>query len=66
MPVVPLLAAGAIVWLSLNVTAETWLRFLAWMVVGLLIYLAYGRSHSALAGRIGMGSPVGAHGKHSR
>ena len=65
VPVVPLLGAVAIVWLSLNVTAETWLRFLIWMVVGLAIYFIYGRSHSALAGRIGMGSPVGAHGKHS-
>ena len=65
VPVVPLISAAAIVWLALNLTGETWLRFLAWMAVGLVIYLLYGRSHSALAGRIGVSRPVGASGKHS-
>lgn len=65
-PVVPLIAAAAIVWLGLNLTGETWIRFAVWMAVGLLFYLVYGRSHSALAGRIGMTAlPAGSHGKHS-
>ncbi|MGH3360424.1 MAG: APC family permease, partial [Nocardioidaceae bacterium] len=65
-PFVPLLAAAAIVWLGLNLTGETWIRFAVWMLVGLVFYLAYGRSHSALAGRIGMNAlPSGTHGKHS-
>jgi len=32
----------------LNLIAETWVRFLVWMAVGLLVYFAYGRSHSRL------------------
>ena len=33
----------------LNLTTLTWLRFIGWMVIGLLIYLAYGMRHSRLA-----------------
>ena len=65
VPLVPLIAAAAIVWLALNLAAETWLRFLVWMAAGLVIYLVYGRSHSALAGRIGTSRPVTSSGKHS-
>jgi APA family basic amino acid/polyamine antiporter len=32
-----------------NLAVETWLRFLVWLVVGMAIYLFYGRSHSRLA-----------------
>ncbi|MGH3356071.1 MAG: amino acid permease [Nocardioidaceae bacterium] len=48
-PWVPILSAGATIWLSLNLAVDTWRNFLVWMVVGLLLYLAYGRRHSALA-----------------
>ncbi len=30
--------------------AATWLHFLAWMVIGLVIYFAYTRHHSQLVG----------------
>ena len=29
-----------------NLSVETWLRFLAWLVVGLLVYAGYGYRHS--------------------
>ena len=32
-----------------SLAVETWLRFLAWLVVGLVIYFVYGRTHSRLA-----------------
>jgi APA family basic amino acid/polyamine antiporter len=48
-PVVPALGVLACVWLMLNLPVETWLRFLVWMVVGLAIYLLYGRRHSGFA-----------------
>ena len=27
---------------------ETWLRLVVWLVVGLVVYFAYGRGHSVL------------------
>jgi basic amino acid/polyamine antiporter, APA family len=38
----------ACVWLMLNLTILTWLRFLVWMVVGIVVYFAYSRGHSRL------------------
>ncbi|MHA6784608.1 amino acid permease C-terminal domain-containing protein [Pseudonocardia saturnea] len=29
-----------------SLATETWLRFLVWLVVGLVIYFAYGRTHA--------------------
>ncbi|MEV7413769.1 amino acid permease [Streptomyces sp. NPDC089919] len=49
VPVVPVLSIAASVWLMLNLPAETWLRFGIWMVIGFVVYFAYGRSHSRLA-----------------
>jgi len=34
----------------LNLTTLTWVRFLVWLVVGIVIYFAYGRRHA----RVGM------------
>jgi APA family basic amino acid/polyamine antiporter len=45
---VPLLSAAACIYLMLNLEVETWLRFLAWMVLGLLVYAVYGHRHSRL------------------
>jgi len=55
VPLVPIASIAACVWLMLNLTALTWIRFLIWMVVGFVIYLVYGRSHS-LQGRRELGS----------
>ncbi|WP_309081509.1 amino acid permease [Zhihengliuella sp.] len=45
-PVVPLLGAAMCVYLMVNLGLTTWWVFLAWMVVGALVYLGYGRRHS--------------------
>ena len=45
-PVLPIVAALACLYLMLNLSVETWLRFLAWLVIGLVVYLLYGRSHA--------------------
>ncbi|MFF7492833.1 amino acid permease [Streptomyces rubiginosohelvolus] len=59
VPVLPMLAAAASLWLMLNLPAETWLRFGAWMLIGLTVYLFYGRTRSRLntADRSGPDTP---------
>ena len=47
-PFLPILSAVLCVWLMLNLTTLTWARFAVWLVVGLLVYFAYGRRHSLL------------------
>ncbi|UPK77016.1 amino acid permease [Nocardioidaceae bacterium SCSIO 66511] len=47
-PVVAALAVLMCVYLMLNLPGETWVRFLIWMAIGLVVYFAYGRSHSRL------------------
>jgi APA family basic amino acid/polyamine antiporter len=51
VPVLPIISIAACVWLMLNLTGVTWIRFGIWMAVGLVIYLVYGRRHSVLAQR---------------
>jgi APA family basic amino acid/polyamine antiporter len=41
-PVVPILAALICVYLMLNLSLETWLRFAIWMVIGFVVYGLYG------------------------
>ncbi|MCD0483067.1 amino acid permease [Streptacidiphilus sp. ASG 303] len=60
VPLVPVLAVLSCVWLMVNLPVATWWRFGIWMVLGLVVYFAYGRSHSRL-GRT-EGPPRGAAG----
>ena len=46
VPMLPAASIAACVWLMLNLTALTWIRFLIWMALGVVIYYVYGRSHS--------------------
>ncbi|MGH3367857.1 MAG: amino acid permease [Nocardioidaceae bacterium] len=48
VPLVPIAATLICLYLMLNLTGETWMRFLVWMVIGLVVYFGYGRSHSRL------------------
>ena len=48
VPFVPILAILCSVYLMLNLPAATWLRFLIWMVIGFIVYFAYGARHSRL------------------
>ncbi|OLL16666.1 MULTISPECIES: amino acid permease [unclassified Rhodococcus (in: high G+C Gram-positive bacteria)] len=49
VPLVPILAVLACVWLMANLSVETWLRFVVWMVIGVVVYFTYSRRHSVLA-----------------
>ncbi|HEY6798509.1 MAG TPA: amino acid permease [Kineosporiaceae bacterium] len=53
VPVVPILSVLASLYLMLNLPGMTWLRFLIWMVIGLVVYASYGWRHSGLAGASG-------------
>jgi APA family basic amino acid/polyamine antiporter len=46
VPALPILSVLACVYLMLNLPVETWLRFLVWMVIGVLFYFSYGYRHS--------------------
>jgi len=48
VPVVPVLAVLASVYLMLNLPAATWLRFVIWMALGFVVYFTYGARHSRL------------------
>ncbi len=47
-PVLPIVAGIVCLWLMMNLTVETWLRFVVWLALGFIIYFAYGRQHSRL------------------
>ena len=55
VPVLPLLSIAACLWLMLNLTVLTWVRFVVWMALGIAIYVLYGRRHSVLAQRLAVG-----------
>ncbi|HWI44034.1 MAG TPA: amino acid permease [Nocardioides sp.] len=45
-PWLPSLAALVCVYLAINLSLETWIRFLVWMALGFALYFGYGRRHS--------------------
>ncbi|HEY7337700.1 MAG TPA: amino acid permease [Bryobacteraceae bacterium] len=52
VPLTPLLPMVSIVFcfvLMLSLPLETWLRFVVWLAIGLVIYFAYGRKRTAVA-----------------
>jgi basic amino acid/polyamine antiporter, APA family len=48
-PVFPILGIVSCAYLMLSLPVITWVRFLVWLNIGLIIYWFYGRSHSPLA-----------------
>ncbi|SDX51645.1 amino acid/polyamine/organocation transporter, APC superfamily [Marininema mesophilum] len=49
VPLIPLIGIGFSVWLMMSLPGITWVRFGIWLLVGVLIYLIYGRRKSKLA-----------------
>lgn len=54
MPLTPLVGIGFSIWLVTKLHTATWLRFIAWFVIGALVYALYGYRHS----RLGQGEAV--------
>jgi APA family basic amino acid/polyamine antiporter len=51
VPVFPIVGACLCIYLMTRLPAETWARFGIWLAAGLVIYFAYGRTHSRLRSR---------------
>jgi APA family basic amino acid/polyamine antiporter len=47
-PVFPAIGAALAVYLMFDLALSTWLRFVGWLAIGLVIYFAYGMHHSQL------------------
>ncbi|GAA4475957.1 amino acid permease [Rhodococcus olei] len=52
VPAVPILAVLACGWLMLNLSVETWIRFVVWMGIGVVVYFSYGYRRSVLGRRL--------------
>ena len=48
VPLFPIIGCGLIIYLMTKLPGETWIRFVVWLVLGLLVYYFYGRKHSLL------------------
>ncbi|MBT1001200.1 amino acid permease [Paenarthrobacter sp. DKR-5] len=46
--VLPIVSAVLCLYLMTNLAVETWIYFVGWLVVGFIIYFAYGQRHSRL------------------
>lgn len=48
VPVLPIIAALVCFYLMLNLNLDTWIRFLVWLAIGVVVYFAYSRRKSRL------------------
>ena len=49
VPLTPILGIAFCLMLMFSLPAENWLRLLVWLVIGMVIYFAYGRHNSVMA-----------------
>jgi basic amino acid/polyamine antiporter, APA family len=49
VPIVPLIGIAFSAWLIASLQPVTWLRFVIWMAIGLVIYFSYGIRHSKIS-----------------
>jgi basic amino acid/polyamine antiporter, APA family len=47
-PIIPVLGVLSCVYLMVSLSVMTWVRFMVWLDIGMLIYWFYGRTHSTL------------------
>ena len=51
VPVFPIVGILLCFWLMKDLPGTTWIRFVVWLIVGLVIYFAYSRRHSTVGQR---------------
>lgn len=51
VPLVPILGIITCVGIMLSLPADTWIRLVVWLLLGLIIYFNYGRKHSKVGNR---------------
>ena len=56
VPVFPLIGIALCIYLMVDLPITTWVRFVVWLAVGLVIYFAYSRTHSRQR-RLDTGTP---------
>ena len=49
VPVIPILGILTCLLLMFSLPYENWVRLIVWLIIGLVIYFAYGRRHSVMA-----------------
>ena len=49
VPLVPILGIGTCLLLMFSLPYENWVRLIVWLLIGLVIYFAYGRRHSVMS-----------------
>jgi len=49
VPLVPMIAMAANIYMMVNLNLEAWLRLFVWLSIGLVIYVFYGAKHSKLS-----------------
>jgi len=48
VPLIPIIGVGFSCWLIWGLPSITYLRFTLWLLIGFVVYFAYGRHHSHL------------------
>ena len=57
VPIFPIIGCLLILYLVYKLPGETWIRFIVWLALGLIVYFFYGRHHSILQRVAGRGEP---------
>jgi APA family basic amino acid/polyamine antiporter len=50
VPVVPLLGTCICLYMMYALPLDTWIRLIVWMIIGMVVYFAYGQRHSKIKG----------------
>jgi basic amino acid/polyamine antiporter, APA family len=62
VPLVPILGILTCLLLMFSLPAENWYRLIIWLLIGLVIYFFYGRTHSVMADERNLAHELSAHG----